>query len=255
MTVRQISTSRDPSFCSVCERNLLRGEEHSAFLHGGERKIVCELCTQRATQLGWIRESGDMAPASGRIGWIRRSAARSPGGRRGRRGEVEESELLVPPEAQELVEHSGEDAEYLDDQQTEPLEVVGRSEFDLPAKVELSVNERAVRAVPTHADRKGARAIEVFNVGEHPRTVATLARTLGAPVVSVRPSAKEGSIVSVVIAWELSWYGYEVDLADEGAGARLIDQGTELDQLDEVDRTPNAVADSRGMLHTAVEAQ
>lgn len=234
---------------------MLRGEEHSAFLHGGERKIVCELCTQRATQLGWIRESGDMAPASGRIGWIRRSAARSPGGRRGRRGEVEESELLVPPEAQELVEHSGEDAEYLDDQQTEPLEVVGRSEFDLPAKVELSVNERAVRAVPTHADRKGARAIEVFNVGEHPRTVATLARTLGAPVVSVRPSAKEGSIVSVVIAWELSWYGYEVDLADEGAGARLIDQGTELDQLDEVDRTPNAVADSRGMLHTAVEAQ
>ena len=255
MTVRQISTSRDPSFCSVCERNLLRGEDHSAFLHGGERKIVCELCTQRATQLGWIRESGDMAPASGRIGWIRRSAARSPGGRRGRRGEVDESELLVPPEAQELVEHSGEDAEYLDDQQTEPLEVVGRSEFDLPAKVELSVNERAVRAVPTHADRKGARAIEVFNVGEHPRTVATLARTLGAPVVSVRPSAKEGSIVSVVIAWELSWYGYEVDLADEGAGARLIDQGTELDQLDEVDRTPNAVADSRGMLHTAVEAQ
>ncbi|MCX6371155.1 MAG: hypothetical protein NTZ58_07880 [Solirubrobacterales bacterium] len=255
MTVRQISTSRDPSFCSVCERNLLRGEEHSAFLHGGERKIVCELCTQRATQLGWIRESGDMAPASGRIGWIRRSAARSPGGRRGRRGEVDESELLVPPEAQELVEHSGEDADYLDGQQTEPLEVVGRSEFDLPAKVELSVNERAVRAVPTHADRKGARAIEVFNVGEHPRTVATLARTLGAPVVSVRPSAKEGSIVSVVIAWELSWYGYEVDLADEGAGARLIDQGTELDQLDEVDRTPNAVADSRGMLHTAVEAQ
>ena len=102
---------------------------------------------------------------------------------------------------------------------------------------------------------KGARAIEVFNVGQHPRTVATLARTLGAPVVSVRPSAKEGSIVSVVIAWELSWYGYEIDLADEGAGARLIDQGTELDQLEEADRTPNAVADSRGMLHTAVEAQ
>ena len=239
MDVRQISTTREPSFCSVCERNLLRGEEHSAFLHGGERKIVCELCTQRATQLGWIR----------------RSAARSAGGRRGRRGEADESELLVPPEAQELVERSGEDAEYLDDQQTQPLEVVARSEFEPPPKAQLSVNERAVRAVPTHADMKGARAIEVFNVGQHPRTVATLARTLGAPVVSVRPSAKEGSIVSVVIAWELSWYGYEIDLADEGAGARLIDQGTELDQLDEADRTPNAVADSRGMLHTAVEAQ
>ena len=254
MEVRQISTTREPTFCAVCERNLLRGEEQSAFLHGGERKIVCELCTQRATQRGWIRESGDMAPASGRIGWIRRSATRSSFARRGRRGEDGDSDLLVPPEAEELVERSGEFADELAVELSEPAEIEQRSEFELPRKVELAVNERAVRAVPTHADMKGARAIEVFNVGEHPRTIATLARTLGAPVVSVRPSAKEGSIVSVVIAWELSWYGYEIDLADEGAGARLIDQGTELGQLDEDDRTPNAVADSRGMLHTAVEA-
>ena len=238
MEVRQISTTREPTFCAVCERNLLRGEEQSAFLHGGERKIVCELCTQRATQLGWIR----------------RSATRSSFARRGRRGEDGDSDLLVPPEAEELVERSGEFADELAVELSEPAEIEQRSEFELPRKVELAVNERAVRAVPTHADMKGARAIEVFNVGEHPRTIATLARTLGAPVVSVRPSAKEGSIVSVVIAWELSWYGYEIDLADEGAGARLIDQGTELGQLDEDDRTPNAVADSRGMLHTAVEA-
>lgn len=238
----------------MCERNLLRGEEHNAFLHGGERKIVCELCTPRATQLGWIRESGDLAPASGRIGWIRRSSIRTPRARRGRRSEVEQSELLVPPEAEELVEHSGEAAEQWAAPPAEPLEPAERSEFELPPKVELAVNERAVRAVPTHADMKGARAIEVFNAGEHPRTVATLARTLGAPVVSVRPSLKEGSIVAVVVAWELSWYEYEVDLADEGAGARLIDQGTELSQLAQEDRTPNAVADSRGMLHTAVEA-
>ena len=254
MTVRQISTSREPSFCSVCERNLLRGEEHNAFLHGGQRKIVCELCTQRATQLGWIRESGDMAPASGRIGWIKRSPARSLSNRRGRRNEPEVSDLLVPPEAEELVAHSGQAGDLAEAEAVAPTEVVDRSEYALPRKVELSVDERAVRAVPTHADKKGARAIEVFNVGPHPRTIATLARTLGAPVVSVRPSLKEGSIVSVIIAWELSWYAYEIDLADERAGARLIDQGSELDELDEQDRTPNAVADSRGMLHTAVEA-
>ncbi len=255
MTVRQISTTREPSFCSVCERSLLRGEEHTAFLHGGERKLVCELCTQRATQLGWIRESGDGAPASGRIGWIRRSANLSPRGRKGRRGGADEGELLVPAEAEQLVARSDETAAQLEEQQTQPIEPVERSDYDLPPKVQLAFDDRAVRAVPTHGDMKGARAIEVFNVGEHPRTVATLARTLGAPIVSVRPSAKEGSIVSVVIAWELSWYGYEVDLADERAGARLIDQGSELDELDEMDRTPNAVADSRGMLHTAVEAQ
>ena len=255
MTVRQISTAREPSFCAVCERNLLRGEEYSGFLHGGQRKIVCELCTQRATQLGWIRESGDTAPATGRIGWIRRSPGRTIGGRRGKRNEPAEADLLVPPEAEQLVEHSGEEGDLLDAQATQPIELEQRSEFELPPKPELAVNERAVRAVPTHADMKGARAIEVFNVGPHPRTVASLARTLGAPVVSVRPSAKEGSIVSVVVAWELSWYAYEIDLADEGAGARLIDQGAELDELDDADRSPNAVADSRGMLHTAVEAQ
>ncbi len=102
---------------------------------------------------------------------------------------------------------------------------------------------------------KGARAVAVFNAGENPRTISSLSRTLGAPVVSVRPSASEGSIVSIVVAWELSWYGFEVDLADEGSGARLIAQGSELAELDELDRVPNAVADSLGMLHSAVESQ
>lgn len=255
MEPRQISTTREPAFCSVCERNLLRGEEQGIFLHGGERKIVCELCTQRATQLGWIRESGDTGPASGRIGWIRRSASRSSRTRRGRRADADQGELLVPPEAEELVARSADDAGEPVAEPPEAIEVVQRSEFDLPPKLELAVNERAVRAVPTHGDMKGARAIEVFNVGEHPRTVATLARTLGAPIVSVRPSVKEGSIVSIVIAWELSWYTYEIDLADEGAGARMIDQGTELSELAEEDLQPNAVADSRGILHTAVEGQ
>lgn len=255
MIVRQVSTSHAPVLCAICERNLLRGEEHSLFLHGGQRRIVCELCTERATQQGWIRETGDLAPASGRIGWIRRTPGRSLTGRLARRGMTGQSELLVPPEAEGLVEDPEGQAIELGEQETVPLLVEPRSEFELPPKTELSVNERAVRAVPTHADRKGARAIEVFNVGPHPRTVATLARTLGAPVVSVRPSVSEGSIVSIVIAWELSWYGYEVDLADEGAGARMIDQGTELSELHELDRTPNSIADSHGMLHTAVEAQ
>jgi len=253
--VRKVSTTQAPIFCDVCERNLLRGEVSSAFLHGGQRKIVCELCMQRATQLGWIRESGDTAPASGRIGWIRRTASRSPRGQIIRRQEIDPGELLVPPEAEGLVERSGEATADPSEMPAEQVEAVQWSEFDLPPTESLASNERYVRAVPTHADMKGARAIEVFNVGEHPRTIASLARTLGAPLVSVRPSAREGSVVSVVIAWELSWYGYEIDLADEAAGARLIDQGSELDELMDQDRTPNAVADSLGMLHTAVEAQ
>jgi hypothetical protein len=75
-----------------------------------------------------------------------------------------------------------------------------------------------------------------------------VARSLGDPLVTVRPSATEGSVVGITVAWELSWYRYEVDLADEAAGVRVIAQGTELGELDEVDRTPNATADERGDL-------
>src|SRR5206468_5726845 len=80
---------------------------------------------------------------------------------------------------------------------------------------------RHVHAVPTNADMKRARALDVFNASEHPRTVAALARSLGAPLVTVRPSESEGSIVTVVVAWELTWYRYEVHLADEASGPRV----------------------------------
>ena len=75
-----------------------------------------------------------------------------------------------------------------------------------------------------------------------------MARSLGAPAVTVRPSATEGSIVSIVVAWELCWYRYEVDLADEAAGVRVTGQGAELDELDPGEQAPNAAADDAGAL-------
>ena len=62
----------------------------------------------------------------------------------------------------------------------------------------------------------------------------------------MRPSATEGSIVSIVVGWELSWYRYEVDLADEEAGVRLVAQGAELPSCDARIRLPNAAATSAG---------
>jgi hypothetical protein len=53
----------------------------------------------------------------------------------------------------------------------------------------------------------------------------------------------------IVLAWELCWYSYEVDLDDmQGAQARAIAQGTELAELRSEDRLANAVADERGSL-------
>ena len=40
----------------MCGRTLLRGEHAEVYVSGGSRRSVCELCTSRALQGGWVRE-------------------------------------------------------------------------------------------------------------------------------------------------------------------------------------------------------
>jgi len=110
---------------------------------------------------------------------------------------------------------------------------------------------RHVRAIPSSAEHRIAFAVDAFNASEHPRTVAGVGRSLGLPMVSVRPVPEHPSVVAIVIAWELCWYRYEFDLADEDAGVRLAAQGQELDELARADREPNTVCDERGVLTAA----
>ena len=96
-----------------------------------------------------------------------------------------------------------------------------------------------MHAVPTSEELKAVRAVEVFNASEHPRTVAGVARSLGVPSVAVNPSTSLASMVQIVVAWELCWYRYEVDLADEGAhGVRAAGQGYELNELEPHETRP-----------------
>jgi hypothetical protein len=106
--------------------------------------------------------------------------------------------------------------------------------------------------VPTSEELKATRALEVFNGSEHPRTVAGVARSLGVPGVSVQALDGQTSVMRIVVAWELCWYRYEVDLADEGAnGVRAAGQGYELSDLDPEEQAANAVADGHGRLALA----
>jgi len=105
--------------------------------------------------------------------------------------------------------------------------------------------------VPTSAGGRTTTAVERFNASEHPRTVAGVARSLGAPYVVVRPLAgdDDGSLVSIVVSWELCWYRYEVDVAGGSTSVRPAGQGYELDELAHEDRVePNASADEYGAL-------
>ena len=94
-----------------------------------------------------------------------------------------------------------------------------------------------------------ARALERLQRLRAPRTVAGVARSLGAPIVAVRPPRTGRASSSIVVVWELSWYRFEVDLSDEGGGVRRVGQGTELTELEADEQAANAVADERGALH------
>ncbi len=258
MNRKTIATNMAVVSCDVCGRTLLRGENADVFLHGGSRRTVCELCTSRARYEGWIREGVD-GVMPGRVN-ERGGAARSLLNRLRHRRETPQGDA-EPPAEPPAVEYAEDDGYY-----DAPVEIaVAPVEPDMPVLPEaprpapaplpqaepVSREPRSVYAIPTNAELKVARALEVFNASPHPRTVAGVARSLGAPIVSARPSTTEGAIVTIVVGWELSWYRYEVDLGDEAAGVRVSGQGAELSELDAADHAPNAAADERGELHLA----
>jgi len=229
-STRDIRTNQVDISCDVCGRTLLRGERAEPYLAGGERRQVCELCTVRAQQEGWIREDGgdELALRTSRQEGRGRGFLEKLRARRERAREV----------AEEAAAAEAAEARAEPQRETAPPP-------DLPRR------PRHVRAVPTNAELKVERALEVFNASEHTRTVGGIARSLGAPAVSARPLADRPSVVGILVMWELSWYRYEIDLSDEAGGVRQIGQGAELSELDPDEQVPNAAADERGGLHFA----
>jgi hypothetical protein len=253
VTRKTISTNAPVLACDVCGRTLLRGEHGDVFLHGGVRRMVCELCTARAAHEGWIREGLDEATVRG--GAERAGRSRSLLGRlRQRRNEAVPGVERIVAAAPERADGDGP-GEPAAGPVAEPSPPPP-APAPVPAVSEplsLPREPRNVHAVPTNADLKMARALDLFNTSGHRRTIAGVGRSLGAPIVAVRPSATERSVVTIAVAWELSWYRFEVDLADEAAGVRLADQGTELDELEPSEQLPNAAADDGGELHLVAQ--
>jgi hypothetical protein len=244
MATRLIVTSQPDVACDVCERRLLRGELPDVFLAGGQRRTVCELCAPRAAHEGWLREadrhSVSLPPSRSRRGrnlFDRLRPQRGPASDRPREDFAGEGLGIAPS-----VEVEGFQTESYDF-----LQAIAPGAETPPEATPLPSDEEPA-VVMTGGEVKVARALAVFNAGAHPRRVAGVARSLGEPSVAIRPLADSGSVVSIVVAWELSWYRYEVDLGDEAAGAQVVAQGTELGELDEQDLLVNAVADEHGAL-------
>ena len=228
MATREIRTPSPESAaaCDVCGRTLLRGERAHSYLDGGEHRTVCELCTARANQEGWIAEG--TVPSVADSG-SRRDRGRSLLGRLRARREA------AP----------GEAVEHLD----EPPERPRRRPPERPRR--RPVEPRHVRAVPSSAEQRMAAAVDAFNRSEHPRTVAGVARSLGLPGVAVRPAESRPSLVQITVAWELSWYRFDVDLAEADGSVRVGGQGSELSELSPAELQANAVCDEQGLIALA----
>jgi hypothetical protein len=268
MATRSIVTSQPDVTCDVCDRRLLRGEHPETFLAAGQRRTVCELCAPRATHEGWLRETGSapvsvapLRPRRGRNLFDRLRQAGKPNdaaaraAARSRRDESEravydllgdasaDSDQLLGAPADE-VSQADRAPVFAGAEQMDPGEPEGATDGSIsPAGSDPFLNGTSM-----HAGGLVERAIDMFNAGEHPRRVAGVARSLGVPSVSVRPDKDFGTLVSIVVAWELCWYRYGVDVEDREAGARVLAQGTELSELSREERQANAVADDLGAL-------
>lgn len=201
--------------CSVCERTILRGERVSEYVTDrGEPALVCPLCKDAAEAAGWI-------PAA----QAAQGAAREP--ERGRGLRLRERLARVQRQAGDRwrvrVRRRPEE--------TEPAGAGGET----PQLEEES---------PRTPERAARLALEFFNATEQPRKVAGLRRSLGEPHVCVRPLGAK-SLAEITVAWELSWYRWEVLRSGQ---VRQIARGDEIEELPDHARQWNATAGEQGLL-------
>ena len=74
-------------------------------------------------------------------------------------------------------------------------------------------------------------AADLFNASQYRRTVGGIAKSLGAPRVSIVPLSGVNPEVVVTIAWEISWYQYRVT-PDSAQSVRLAERGHDPSELE-----------------------
>ncbi len=277
----------DNSACDVCSRTILKGEQvHEYVTPQGQRHSVCVLCRQRAEASGWIPaeqylEIARQPPNRARRGQalrdrLGRAASRARAGVRSSRGPADpddraagagpgsaagtlERELAEPDEPTEATRRQS--AARQAPSKSGPAPVVdSEPEPGARPRQETKRRPKAAPAPPPARQaaprpRRGPEAImrgavERFNSSEDRRKVGGLIRSLGEPRAAVVPDPGR-QLAVITVAWELSWYQWEVngedDESDHGM-VREIAKGDELSELAEHTRTWNAAVGEDGGL-------
>jgi hypothetical protein len=216
--------SLEPQVCDVCGRHMLPGEHTREYLTPQrERRAVCDLCRTKAQRAGWVRADRAPEPSPDEQG------DEKP--RRRLRFRPRISLVRNPPRGEEG--DGGEDGEERARDRREPSRGGGR---------------RRRRGAAETPERRIRRAIDRFNRSEHRRTVAGLTRSLGSPRVAAITPADSPDQVRLTVAWDLSWYQWEVELSEREIAVHSLGTGTEMSELGPADRAWNARAGEDGRL-------
>lgn len=100
--------------------------------------------------------------------------------------------------------------------------------------------------MPETPEPRIRRAIERFNESDEARVVAGLMRSLGEPTAAVEDVSAKPARAQVTIAWELSWYRWEVAPDDDAQAVRQVAKGDKISELEGGEPEWNASVDGEG---------
>jgi hypothetical protein len=262
-TLESVPDQSDPfPTCAVCGRTILKGEQVYEYVNPHDQRVgVCVLCRSRAEASGWIPADQAGAtrqapPSRARPGDALRkrlagAASRARSSARGLRGNP--ATMEAGPREPERLETSATPP------RAQPAQRPQRPAAEPPAKRQRPQAKRQPKPQPAAPaaprkprPRRGPqalmrRAVQRFNESDEPRKVAGLIRSLGEPRAAVRADASR-QLALVTVAWELSWYQWEVSADGDGAPVREVAKGDEVSELAEDARAWNAAVAEDGQL-------
>ena len=233
--------------CAVCGRTALRGERLWDYVTpGGEPRRVCVLCKPQAESAGWLPAElaatrAERAPRQSRARALRDRLVRVAESARARPPAPPEPAGEAPPRRRRrlIVERPEPEPNGAPEDPRRAVPPPRAAERRRPI-------DRVAAARANDPQRRARRAADRFNASEARRTVAGLTRSLGEPRASVRIGGR-GKPATVTVAWELSWYQWEIDPGEHGA-VREIGKGKEIDELSEAAQRWNARITDDGSL-------
>jgi hypothetical protein len=90
-------------------------------------------------------------------------------------------------------------------------------------------------------------AAELFNQSQYRRTIAGVARSLGAPKVSIVPLSGVNAETVITIAWDITWYQYRVS-PELTQPVRIAERGQDIDEVELPFTEWNSVLEEDGRL-------